>query len=99
MLKAALAAALAGLMLATGAVFATPGPNGNNDRGLCRAYFAGSGNGQSHERGAGTFVALEDAAGCQTDSQGNRSCDCTDPNGDGSPDTAAECVAAFCGRR
>ena len=90
----AILAALAGMLTAT-SVFAKPGPNGHNNWGLCTAYFAGSANGQSHKHSAGPFVALEDAAGCTTDSSG-RSCDCDDPNGDGSPDTAAECVANFC---
>jgi len=84
-----------GVLLAASA-FAKPGPNGHNNHGLCTAYFAGSATGQSHKHAAGPFVALEDAAGCATDSSGARSFDCDDPNGDGSPDTAAECVASFC---
>jgi hypothetical protein len=87
---------LAAFVLAGGIAMAAPGPNGHNNFGLCRAYFAGSDNGQSHKHKAGPFVALEDAAGCATDSSGARSCDCSDPNGDGSPDTAGECVANFC---
>jgi hypothetical protein len=84
------------LALLAGAASAAPGPNGHNNHGLCTAYFAGSDNGQSHKHKAGPFVGLEDAAGCMTNSDGTRSCDCGDPNGDGSPDTASECVADFC---
>ncbi len=39
-----------------------PGPNGNNDFGLCRAYFSGSDKGQEKKHGAPPFAALEDAA-------------------------------------
>lgn len=39
-----------------------PGPNGHNDFGLCKAYFAGSQTGQDHKHQAGPFQALEQAA-------------------------------------
>ena len=39
-----------------------PGPNGHNDYGLCKAYFAGSATGQEHRHQAPPFVALEAAA-------------------------------------
>jgi hypothetical protein len=44
------------------AALADPGPNGHNDYGLCKAYFAGSANGQAHKHAAPPFVALEAAA-------------------------------------
>lgn len=47
---------------ATGLAQAKPGPNGQNDRGLCTAYFNGSETGQANKRKAGPFVALEEAA-------------------------------------
>jgi hypothetical protein len=96
LLVALVGVAIAGLALFAGLASASPGPNGHNDYGLCKAYSAGSDNGQAHKHKAGPFVALEDAAGCTTNSDGTRSCDCGDPNGDGSPDTAGECVANFC---
>jgi hypothetical protein len=44
---------------------AAPGPNGHNDYGLCKAYFAGSDTGKSHKRDKGPFPALESKAGDQ----------------------------------
>lgn len=44
------------------AATADPGPNGKNDFGLCKAYFAGSEQGQEKKRQAPPFVALEEAA-------------------------------------
>lgn len=44
---------------------ADPGPNGNNDKGLCTAYFNGSDTGRANKRGAPPFVALEEAAEAQ----------------------------------
>lgn len=41
---------------------AEPGPNGNNNFGLCTAYFAGSEKGQEMKRKAPPFQALEAAA-------------------------------------
>jgi hypothetical protein len=56
----ALAALIAG---GAGMSFAgAPGPNGHNDYGLCKAYFAGSQNGQDHKHKAGPFAALAAAA-------------------------------------
>lgn len=37
-----------------------PGPNGNNDKGLCTAYFNGQKNGHEEGNGPGPFGALED---------------------------------------
>lgn len=55
---AAVAASLAGGSVA----LADPGPNGHNTYGLCKAYFAGSENGQNHKHKAPPFAALEAAA-------------------------------------
>lgn len=41
---------------------AAPGPNGNNNHGMCTAYFNGSSTGQSHKHDAPPFVALESTA-------------------------------------
>ena len=42
---------------------ATPGPNGHNNYGLCKAYSSGSENGQAHKHKAPPFAQLEaDAA-------------------------------------
>jgi hypothetical protein len=57
------AAVLALGIAGTGVSFAgSPGPNGHNDYGLCKAYFAGSQVGQSHKHQAPPFAALEAAA-------------------------------------
>jgi hypothetical protein len=64
---------------ATGAA-AAPGPNGHNDYGLCKAYFAGSQNGQDHKQNKGPFPALKSKAG--------------DQDGDG--DTDNDDVRAYC---
>jgi hypothetical protein len=69
-------AALAG----SGFASAAPGPNGKNDYGLCKAYFAGSQNGQDHKQSKGPFPALKSKAG--------------DQDGDG--DTDNDDVAAYC---
>ena len=64
---AASAAALA--LTAGGAVVAVadPGPNGNNNYGLCTAYFAGSDQGREKKRQAPPFQGLEAAAGVDSD--------------------------------
>jgi hypothetical protein len=64
-----------------GAAHAAPGPNGNNNHGLCTAYYNGSPTGQAHKHKAGPFVALEKAA---------------DQAGDGDGTATADEVAAFC---
>jgi hypothetical protein len=51
----------------TGVGSAEPGPNGHNNYGLCKAYFAGSDNGRAHKRNAPPFQALEKAAGVDDD--------------------------------
>jgi hypothetical protein len=57
--------ALSALMLVlglVGGVQAAPGPNGNNDHGLCTAYFNGQKNGHDKHGSPGPFAALEEAA-------------------------------------
>ena len=49
-------------VLGGGSAWAAPGPNGHNDYGLCKAYFAGSDKGQERKHTAPPFVALEQAA-------------------------------------
>ena len=43
-------------------VSAEPGPNGNNEHGLCTAYFNGQKNGHDKHGSPGSFAALEDDA-------------------------------------
>jgi hypothetical protein len=74
-----LATAAVGL-LSGGVAGAAPGPNGHNDYGLCKAYFAGSDTGQEHKHPAPPFAALE-----QTAEDGNQSveefCESATPGG------------------
>jgi len=70
-------------IVAGGAGFAfagQPGPNGHNDYGLCKAYFAGSQKGQDNKQQKGPFPALKSKAG--------------DQDGDG--DTDNDDVRAYC---
>lgn len=77
---------------------AGPGPNGDNDRGLCTAYFNGQKNGHDKNGQPGPFQALEDTSRAYTDSDG------VDNDGDGEVDeenenqdlSAAENVFNFC---
>ena len=77
---------------------AEPGPNGNNDHGLCTAYFNGQKNGHDKNGQPGPFQALEDAGRAYTDSDG------VDNDQDGEIDeenenqdlSAAENVFNFC---
>jgi hypothetical protein len=81
---------------------AEPGPNGNNDHGLCTAYFNGQKNGHDKHGDPGPFQALEDAAANsdgvdndgdnQTD-EGDETYDDSTPEGDLE---AAEGVFQFC---
>ena len=77
---------------------ADPGPNGNNDHGLCTAYFNGQKEGHDKNGQPGPFQALEDTSREYTDSDG------VDNDGDGEVDeeeenqdlSAAENVFNFC---
>ena len=63
MKKLLLAAATAALLTTgAGAAIAAPGPNGNNDHGLCTAYFNGQKTGHDKHGSPGPFAALEQAA-------------------------------------
>lgn len=64
-ISAAVIALVAG---GAGVSMAEPGPNGKNDFGLCKAYFAGSETGKENKRKAGPFAALEAAASDGDDS-------------------------------
>ena len=55
-------AVMALLSLGANAALANPGPNGNNEKGLCTAYFNGQKNGHEEGNGPGPFGALEDEA-------------------------------------
>lgn len=69
-MKKLIAASILALVAADGGVTvakAEPGPNGNNNHGLCTAYFSGSENGRAHKRNAPPFQALEEAAGVEED--------------------------------
>ena len=64
-MKKLLVAAAAGGLLVTGAGIARaqgPDPTGPAKYGLCKAYFAGSENGQAHKHSAPPFQNLENAA-------------------------------------
>lgn len=70
---------------------AAPGPNGNNNHGLCTAYFNGSQTGRDNKHQAGPFVALEAAANAR---------DGKDNDDDGlvdEPDEVARAVWDWCG--
>jgi hypothetical protein len=98
--KRLLLALVPGLLIVAGAgiVQAEPGPNENNDHGLCTAYFNGQKNGHDKNGQPGPFQALEDASRAYTDSDG------VDNDGDGQVDedgenqdlSAAENVANKC---
>lgn len=75
------AAVLALVAGGAGVSLADPGPNGKNDFGLCKAYFAGSETGQENKRDKGPFPALEAAA---------------DEAGDGNGEATTEEVEQFC---
>ncbi len=65
-MKRALAALFGAALLISGFgvvnANAAPGPNGNNNKGLCTAYFNGSDTGRANKRGAPPFQGLEAAA-------------------------------------
>lgn len=89
-----------GVLMLGGLSFAKaePGPNGNNDHGLCTAYFNGQKEGHDKNGQPGPFQALEDTSREYTDSDG------VDNDGDGEVDedgenqdlSAAENVFNFC---
>lgn len=66
MKKRIAAVALAASMLTgtgLGIAAAAPGPNGNNDHGICTAYFNGQKKGHDRNGSPGPFAALEEANG------------------------------------
>ena len=65
-MKKRFAVATAALMFAglgAGVVQAAPGPNGNNDHGICTAYFNGQKKGHEQGNSPGPFGALESEHG------------------------------------
>jgi hypothetical protein len=64
------AAVLLTLAGGTVAVALTPGPNGNNDGGLCTAYFNGQKKGHDKHGNPRPFAALEEAGREYTDNDG-----------------------------
>ena len=85
-----------------GGAQADPGPNGNNDHGLCTAYFNGQknghGDGQNPDRQPGPFQALEDTGREYTDNDGvdNDRDGETDEEGENESLTGAENVFNYC---
>lgn len=81
---------LLGLLGFVSSASAEPGPNGNNDKGLCTAYFNGQKNGHNKDGkdSPAPFKALEDAADEEDDNE-----DANQPGG--SLETAAD-VFEFC---
>ena len=63
-MRKALAVVATGLAIlgTAGVAKATVDPTGPAKYGLCKAYFAGSSNGQAHKHSAPPFQALEQAA-------------------------------------
>lgn len=105
-MKKIVAALFASLLLITmfGVISASaePGPNGNNDKGLCTAYFNGQKKGHDKHGDPGPFQALEDQA-AENDGRDNDGDDEVDEEGeridDSSPEgdlEQAEAVYAFC---
>jgi hypothetical protein len=81
---------------------AEPGPNGNNDHGLCTAYFNGQknghGEGEDQSNQPPPFQGLEDASRDYTNSDGednNHSGQADEPNEDDSL-TDAENIYNYC---
>lgn len=85
-MKKLLAAVMASGLLFGGAAVAhaagNAGPNGNNDHGLCTAYFNGQKNGHDKHGSPGPFAALEGTA--------------ADADGDGTPGEPSD-VYSYCG--
>ena len=85
-----------------GGAQAEPGPNGNNDHGLCTAYFNGQknghGDGQNPDNQPKPFQGLEDASREYTDNDGvdNDRDGETDEEGENESLTGAENVFNYC---
>ena len=100
-MKKRFAVAAATLMFAglgAGVVQAAPGPNGNNDHGICTAYFNGQKKGHDKNEQPGPFQALEDTSREYTDSDGqdNDRDGEVDEEGENQDLSAAENVFNFC---
>jgi hypothetical protein len=85
-----------------GGAQAEPGPNGNNDHGLCTAYFNGQknghGEGEDQDNQPPPFQGLEDASREYTDNDGsdNDNDGETDEDGENEALTDAENIYNFC---
>lgn len=90
------------MSLGANAALAEPGPNGNNDKGLCTAYFNGQknghGDGESPQDQPGPFDGLEAAGREYTDNDGvdNDRDGQTDEEGENSSLSAAENIFNYC---
>ncbi len=93
-MKKIIATLFASLLLVTmfGVISASaePGPNGNNNKGLCTAYFNGQKKGHDKHGDPGPFQALEDAA-----NEDGEPIDDSEPGSEGDLEQA-EAVYAFC---
>lgn len=98
-MKKLVSALFASLLLVTmfGVISASaePGPNGNNNKGLCTAYFNGQKKGHDKHGDPGPFQALEDAAAEEDDRDNGRGYDDSEPGSDGDLNQA-EAVYMFC---
>ena len=99
---AVLMAAAGLLFVAAGFASAEPGPNGNNDHGLCTAYFNGQKVGHGHDEDQTNqpppFQGLEDAGREYTDNDGvdNDNDGETDEEGENEALTDAENIFNYC---
>jgi hypothetical protein len=83
---------------AVASVSADPGPNGNNDGGLCTAYFNGQKKGHDKKGNPGPFAALEEAGREYTDNDGvdNDRDGQVDEEGENESLSAEENIYNFC---
>ncbi|HEX7166598.1 MAG TPA: hypothetical protein VF230_06430 [Acidimicrobiales bacterium] len=95
-------AAIVGVLGVGFGAAAEPGPNGNNDHGLCTAYFNGQknghGEGEDQTNQPPPFQGLEDASREYTDSDGtdNDNDNQTDEDGENESLTDAENIFNYC---
>lgn len=89
-MRKSISALLTALLLVGGLAnlaFVDPGPNGNNEHGLCTAYYNGQKKGHDKNGNPGPFQALEDDAQEQNPQSGDN---------DGDEMDAVEAVFEFC---
>ena len=99
-MRKAIVAALTGVLMLAGAgmALADPGPNGNNDGGLCTAYFNGQRKGHDKNGYPGPFAALEETGRQHTDNDGvdNDRDGQVDEEGENQSLSAEENIFNFC---